>query len=159
MFRANPEHTGVYDNGGIEPGNTELWRFATGGIIYSSPSVANGVVYVGSDDKNLYAIDTVTGKEKWHFATGDHIYSSPSVANGVVYVGSNDKNLYAIGAIPVSLTTVPTTIRVTDAGSLTPRATAVTNAPARQTTQPAPLQYALPVAIVVAAGMVIWKRH
>ena len=56
MFRANPEHTGVYESGGIEPGNTELWRFATGGIVYSSPAVANGVVYIGSDDKNLYAI-------------------------------------------------------------------------------------------------------
>ena len=56
MFRANPEYTGVYESGGIEPGNTELWRFATGGIVYSSPAVANGVVYIGSDDKNLYAI-------------------------------------------------------------------------------------------------------
>ena len=29
MFRANPEHTGVFDNGGIVPTNTELWRFPT----------------------------------------------------------------------------------------------------------------------------------
>ena len=56
MFRANPEHTGVYDTGGIEPGNAELWRFLTGGWVYSSPTVANGVVYVGSEDKNLYAV-------------------------------------------------------------------------------------------------------
>lgn len=56
MFRANPEHTGVYESGGIEPGNTELWRFATGGIVYSSPTVANDIVYVWSGDKNLYAI-------------------------------------------------------------------------------------------------------
>jgi len=51
MFRANPEHTGVYGNGGTEPGNSELWHFATGGFVYSSPTVANGIVYVGSDDK------------------------------------------------------------------------------------------------------------
>ena len=99
QFRANPEHTGMYDNRGSEPGNTELWRFATGGIVYSSPAVANGIVYVGSEDKNLYAIDTVTGKEKWRFATGDHIFSSPTVANGIVYIGSEDKNLYAIDAV------------------------------------------------------------
>jgi outer membrane protein assembly factor BamB len=72
--------------------------------------VADGIVYVGSNDKNLYAIDAVTGKEKWHFATGDWVDSSPAVADGIVYVGSNDKNLYAIGANSVSLTTVPTTI-------------------------------------------------
>ena len=96
QFRANPEHTGVYGNGGIVPGNTELWRFATGAGVYSSPAVANGIVYVGSEDKNLYAIDAVTGKEKWRFATGDHIFSSPTVADGTVYVGSEDENLYAI---------------------------------------------------------------
>ena len=51
QFRANPEHTGVSGNGGIVPGNTELWRFATGGVVDSSPAVANGIVYVGSEDK------------------------------------------------------------------------------------------------------------
>ena len=76
----------------------EKWRFATGDQVESSPAVANGIVYVGSEDKNLYAIDAVTGKEKWRFATGDWVDSSPAVANGIVYVGSNDKNLYAIGA-------------------------------------------------------------
>ena len=72
--------------------------------------MANGIVYVGSYDKNLYAIDAVTGKEKWRFVTGDWVDSSPAVANGIVYVGSRDKNLYAIGANSSSLTTVPTTI-------------------------------------------------
>ena len=99
MFRANAEHTGIYDNGGIEPTNTELWRFTTGGDVYSSPAVVNGVVYVGSDDKNLYAIDAATGKEKWRFATGSGVSSSPAVSNGVVYVGSTDKNFYAIDAV------------------------------------------------------------
>ena len=165
MFRANPEYTGVYESGGIEPGNTELWRFATGGIVYSSPAVANGIVYVGSEDKNLYAIDAVTGKEKWRFATGDWVESSPAVANGIIDVGSNDKNLYAIGANSLSLTTIPTAIQVTDAGSLTSRATvaiartATTTAPARQTTQHAPLQYAPLGAIVLVLGIAVWNRH
>jgi outer membrane protein assembly factor BamB len=99
MFRANAQHTGVYDNGGIVPTNTELWRFQTGGAVDSSPAVANGVVYVGSDDYNLYAIDALTGKEKWRFKTGDVVDSSPAVANGVVYVGSDDYNLYAIDTL------------------------------------------------------------
>ena len=50
--------------------------------------------------------------------------------------------------------------QVTDAGSPTPQATAVTTAPVQRTTpQHAPLQYALLGAIGVAAGIVIWKRH
>ena len=49
--------------------------------------------------------------------------------------------------------------QVTDAGSPTPQATAATTAPVQPTTQHAPLQYALLGAIVVVAGIVIWKRH
>jgi len=99
MFRANPEHTGVYENGGIEPTNTEVWRFPTGKWVGSSPMVSSGVVYVGSDDNNLYAIDAVSGKEKWRFMTGSRVASSPAVSNGIVYVGSYDSNLYAIDAV------------------------------------------------------------
>jgi outer membrane protein assembly factor BamB len=102
MFRANHEHTGVYDYGGIVPTNIELWRFTVenfrGGVI-SSPAVANGIVFVGSEDNNLYAIDAVTGKEKWRFEAGTDVLSSPAVSNGIVYVGSNDNNLYAIDAL------------------------------------------------------------
>ena len=32
-----------------------LWSYTTGGPVESSPAVANGTVYVGSDDGNLYA--------------------------------------------------------------------------------------------------------
>jgi len=99
MFHANAEHTGVFDNGGTVPTNTELWRLKTGGMVYSSPAVSNGVVYVGSNDNNLYAIDVVTGKEKWRFNTGGLVSSSPAVSSGIVYVGSLDNNLYAIDAV------------------------------------------------------------
>jgi len=99
MFRANPQHTGVFDNGGIVPTNTELWRFKTGDSVTSSPAVSDGIVYVGNWDNNLYAIDAVTGKEKWRFAAGYWVLSSPAVSNGIVYVGSEDKNLYAIDAV------------------------------------------------------------
>ena len=86
-------------NSGIVPTITELWRFPTNNSVYSSPVVSNGIVYVGSQDRNLYAIDAVTGKEKWLFETGGAVYSSPAVSNGIVYVGSWDNNLYAIDAI------------------------------------------------------------
>jgi hypothetical protein len=31
------------------------WSYATGGAVTSSPAVANGAVYVGSTDNNVYA--------------------------------------------------------------------------------------------------------
>jgi outer membrane protein assembly factor BamB len=63
--------------------------------INSSPTVANGVVYIGSDDHNLYAFDAKTGTILWTYATGDKVNSSPAVANGVIYISSEDGNLYA----------------------------------------------------------------
>jgi outer membrane protein assembly factor BamB len=84
--------------------------FATGGsIIESSPAVAGGVVFTGSDDGSLYAFDeTGCGSPPcsplWTSPpAGDAIYSSPAVANGVVYAGSLDHKLYAFhlhGTIP-----------------------------------------------------------
>ena len=80
----------------------KLWSFFTGcsGSICggSSAAVANGVVYVGSYDGNVYALNAATGVKLWSFLTGGKVFSSPAVANGAVYVGSNDQNVYALNA-------------------------------------------------------------
>ncbi|MDP2953063.1 MAG: PQQ-binding-like beta-propeller repeat protein, partial [Chloroflexota bacterium] len=72
--------------------------YTTGGPAQSSPAVANGVVYVGSGDKKLYALDAATGALRWSYTTGDAVTSSPAVASGVVYVGSRDRKVYALDA-------------------------------------------------------------
>jgi len=40
----------------------------------SSPAVVGGVVYVGSDDKNVYALDAANGAKIWSFTTGTGLY-------------------------------------------------------------------------------------
>jgi outer membrane protein assembly factor BamB len=60
--------------------------------------VVNGVVYVGSGDNNVYALNASTGAKLWTYATGGGVSSSPAVANGVVYIGSGDNNVYALNA-------------------------------------------------------------
>lgn len=64
----------------------------------SSPAVSGGLVYFGSGDGNVYAVETATGKLKWKFKTGDVVHASPAVVNGVVYIGSWDSYLYALDA-------------------------------------------------------------
>jgi outer membrane protein assembly factor BamB len=64
----------------------------------SSPALANGVIYVGSQDNNLYALNARTGAVLWNYTTGGAIDSSPAVANGVAYVGSGDGYVYALNA-------------------------------------------------------------
>jgi len=67
-------------------------------VFTSSPAVANGKVYFGSGDGNVYAVDAATGLLQWKFATGDVVHASPAVVGGVVYVGSWDSYLYALDA-------------------------------------------------------------
>lgn len=74
------------------------WVTTTGGIVRSSPVVADGVVYVGSDDGGLYALHATTGMVVWKTITGAAVRSSPAVAGGVVYVGSDDQAVYALNA-------------------------------------------------------------
>ena len=74
------------------------WRYRTGNPITSSPAVANGVVYVGSFDDNVYALAARTGALLWNYTTGNYVESSPTVVNGVVYIGSDDDSVYALNA-------------------------------------------------------------
>jgi len=94
MRRENPyENVLSVDN----VGSLRLFaHYKTGGAVRSSPAVVNGVVYIGSDDNNVYAL-SAKGL-LWSYPTGGAVYSSPAVMNGVVYVGSGDHNLYALDA-------------------------------------------------------------
>lgn len=70
----------------------------TGGGIQSSPTLANGILYVGSNDGAVYAFNPPNPDPVWTFQTDDQVISSPTVADGVVYVGSADYKLYALDA-------------------------------------------------------------
>jgi outer membrane protein assembly factor BamB len=98
MFRSNPAHTGVYNTTGVAQLTGVKWKFKTGGRVLSSPAVADGTVYVGSEDKNLYAVDARTGEQRWKFATEGAVHSSPAVAGGMVYFASYDGKFYAVDA-------------------------------------------------------------
>ncbi|MCX4701150.1 serine/threonine-protein kinase [Streptomyces sp. NBC_01373] len=80
------------------PSGVEQWRFITGGLVYASPIVVGGAVYIGTDTDKLYAVDTFTGLQRWTFTTGADVNSEPAAAPGMVYVGSEDSNLYAVNA-------------------------------------------------------------
>ncbi|HKW90172.1 MAG TPA: PQQ-binding-like beta-propeller repeat protein [Candidatus Acidoferrales bacterium] len=96
MFRGNPAHTGVYNAAGAPQFHGVKWKFNAGGELYSSPAVADGMIFIGSTNGNLYAVDRETGIQKWKFTTKGRIVSSPAVAAGVVYFVSYDSNLYAV---------------------------------------------------------------
>ncbi len=64
----------------------------------SSPAIENGIVYFGSGDGIIYALDASSGDLKWKFQTGDVVHASPAIADGMVYVGSWDSYFYGLDA-------------------------------------------------------------
>ena len=75
-----------------------LWTFHTGDKVWSTPAVSEGIVYVGSFDHKLYALDTASGTKKWEYTTKGAIAATPVVDKGTIYLGSIDRHLYAINA-------------------------------------------------------------
>lgn len=80
-------------------GGNRFWEFATDGPVVSSPALAGGYVYVGSDDTYVYCINAQAGVQEWKFKTDAAVQSSPVVADGCVYIGSNDRRLYCLNAL------------------------------------------------------------
>ena len=108
MFHGDLAHTGNSNSNG-PTSNQTLWVYRAKDVVWSSPAVVNGVVYFGSFDKNVYAVNAKDGTKIWSFSTGGNIFPSPAVANNIVYIGSDDHNIYALndqnGALVWNFTT------------------------------------------------------
>lgn len=91
------------------------------GYFYSSPAIADNVVYCGLPDGYMFALNAFDGSIIWSYRCGNFIFASPAIVNGIVYVGSYDGYIYALGT-PSSLTST-TTPQPTAAPSPTPTST------------------------------------
>lgn len=84
----------------INPDGTLKWVFETEDGVESSPAIgSNGVIYFGSYDGYLYAVEDngTQGLLKWKFKTDGPIDGSPIVdADGVIYFASRDSYVYAL---------------------------------------------------------------
>jgi outer membrane protein assembly factor BamB len=96
QFRGNPRLTGVSSS--VPPDTLKvLWSYSAGDAILSSPTVADGVVYVGVGNGDLIAVDLGSGKQRWKYATKSFVdESSPAIGAGAVYVGDLDGIVHAV---------------------------------------------------------------
>src|SRR5712672_751007 len=77
-----------------------LWQTADttpGTIDRGSVSVANGVMYAGSNSGQMYAINAKTGDILWNFASGGTVLDGPAIVDGVLYWGSGYRNIRGTG--------------------------------------------------------------
>jgi len=75
---------------------TARWTFPTGGEVWGSPSLSDGVLYIGSEDGFLYALDAKTGGLKWRFQAAKGVRSRPAAGGQLVCFLSDDGFLYAV---------------------------------------------------------------
>lgn len=75
----------------------ELWRFEAG-VIETSPLLVGRLLYFGSWDRKVYALDVRTHKVVWTFSTGDEVKAAPAYQNGTLYFASYDNKMYAVDA-------------------------------------------------------------
>lgn len=99
VFGSDDKHVYAFDpvQGGTP---APKWSFATGNKANGSPSIANGVVYIGSEDNKLYAIRLSNGEKIWESkAYADNTVSTPTIdKEGKVYFGIKEKAFYALNA-------------------------------------------------------------
>ncbi|MEA1994467.1 MAG: PQQ-binding-like beta-propeller repeat protein, partial [Euryarchaeota archaeon] len=113
MLYNNPQHTN-YTECKLPSEMEVLWSRRTGGVIRSSPIIADNKLYIVLGDHNLYCLNAETGEKRWEYEIGGELSSlflgesssfflgklspSPCVINGKVYVGSLNGNIYCIDA-------------------------------------------------------------
>jgi outer membrane protein assembly factor BamB/tRNA A-37 threonylcarbamoyl transferase component Bud32 len=73
-----------------------IWQFESEDEIRGTPTYHNGVVYVGSYDHNLYALEADSGRFLWKYPADAGIVSRPAVHEGNLYFGSEDHRLHVI---------------------------------------------------------------
>jgi outer membrane protein assembly factor BamB len=91
MFRGDATRTGVIAAGNPEGPVALAWQLQVPGPIRSTPVIADGVLYMGSDaDGNLFAFDAANGQVLWSSGAPGEIASSPAVTDGVVFFGRDN---------------------------------------------------------------------
>lgn len=88
----------------------QLWRIQVDSQVFTSPQIANGLIYIASfaisqqtgptvTDSFAYAFNAKDGSQRWRSAkVSDFILAAPTVANGAVYFGSRNTMIYALNA-------------------------------------------------------------
>ncbi len=98
MFMHDLQFSGKSPDQKIKPPLQLLWQFKTGGPIQASPVIVNGILYIGSTDGNLYALNAKEWGIKWVFNAGSAIRFSVAVWGGRVYFSTRDNKFYALDA-------------------------------------------------------------
>lgn len=99
---AAPAASADWPNARLNPQNNALvgfasraapqWTFNVNGSVASSPSVRGTMLYIGTEQGTLYALDVRTGKVLWHHHVANDLNAVPIVSGNVVIAGEGNRD-------------------------------------------------------------------
>lgn len=79
---------------------TLLWTTPLDNLMFSSPVIAGGKLYLATMGGSVFAMEAETGKIVGYTLTEDRVLSTPWIADGTIYFGNNDGFIYAMRSGP-----------------------------------------------------------
>jgi outer membrane protein assembly factor BamB len=76
----------------------ELWSYPLVKHCSSTPSIADGLVFVADCGGMLHCVDAETGQPYWTHDLGREVWGSTLVADGKVYVGTRGREFWVLAA-------------------------------------------------------------
>ena len=96
LYRGNPQRTGVFDFPTIRKEPSIQWQTKLSSTWLMPPIVADGILYTGSGNGTLYAVDVQTGKKIWSTDGFSQLENSGAVAGDTLVVGGYDARIRAL---------------------------------------------------------------
>jgi eukaryotic-like serine/threonine-protein kinase len=96
LTRGNPERTGLYNLPAIRLEPQIKWQSKISTTWLIPPLVTNGILYTGSGDGSLYALNAETGEEIWSEGGFGQLESTGAIAGDVIVTGGYSQLVKAL---------------------------------------------------------------
>src|SRR5918911_1124515 len=76
----------------------QIWAYEIAGDVFSSPCNVDDdmMIFVGSINNTIYALNECSGNIQWKFETGGEIWSSPSYNGSEIFIGSDNGGMFCL---------------------------------------------------------------
>jgi outer membrane protein assembly factor BamB len=78
-------------------GTAQVWSYALEKHVLATPTVSDGLVFIGDVGRTFHCVDAKTGQEVWRHEVKGEIWASALVADGKAYIGTRGGSFYVFG--------------------------------------------------------------
>jgi outer membrane protein assembly factor BamB len=96
LYRGTPQRTGVFNFPAIRQEPSIAWQTKLSTTWLMPPILAEGVLYTGSGNGALYAVDVKTGEKVWSVDGFSQLENSGAIAGDTLVLGGYDGRLRAL---------------------------------------------------------------